>query len=299
MTSAEVAGLVKSREEQLRNLFRRNWRSQSGSMCRNVGASWRKLEPCPGAGLGEDVVCEEEGEESTHWLGHQGCRGHGGLPPPEASSPLVSHCLGSVEPFFFFKFPSSVPIVYGLKPLLCPLELPTHHQEDLHPHPFLQMALLPVALTEPACPQDTAFSSVLCVCLPWPGAAGSGGPGSTVFDAHGCVRNLTASDDLSQLPIFFPILSDPWAVLPHFFKILAPNLKSLLSTAVTWIISDFSILPISQPLGSPPVSRTLHSSCPAPGLLQPPPGQPLPVLHSPLPASAQFCCGFLTRGSFP
>lgn len=30
MTSPEVAGLVKSREEQLRNLFRRNWRSQSG-----------------------------------------------------------------------------------------------------------------------------------------------------------------------------------------------------------------------------------------------------------------------------
>lgn len=86
------------------------------------------------------MVCEEEGEESTHWLGHQGCRGpSGGLPPPEASSPLVSHFLGSVEPFFL-KFPSSMPIVYGLKPLLCPLELPTHHQEDLHPHLFLQMA---------------------------------------------------------------------------------------------------------------------------------------------------------------
>lgn len=27
MTSPEVAGLVKSREEELRNLFRRNWQS--------------------------------------------------------------------------------------------------------------------------------------------------------------------------------------------------------------------------------------------------------------------------------
>ena len=182
-----------------------------------------------------------------------------------------------------------MPTVHGLKPLLCPLELPTHHQEDLCPHPFLQMDPASCcSYRDLPAPQDTAFSSVLCVSFHDPGTSGSGGPGSIVFDLHGCVQNLMASDDLSQPPIFFPILSDPWAVLPHFVKILAPNLQSLLSTAVTWIITDFSILPVSWALGSSsPVTGIFHSSCSAawsPSAL--PLGHSLPVIRSLLSAFA-------------
>lgn len=93
---------------------------------------------------------------------------------------------------------------------------------------FSEWILLPVALTETRLPPRTLPSQLsYAFSFHDPGTSGSGGPGSIVFDLHGCVQNLMASDDRSQPPTFFPILSDPWAVLPHFFKILAPNLQSL------------------------------------------------------------------------
>ena len=81
------------------------------------------------------------------------------------------------------------------------------------------------------------------------------------FVLQGHVQNLMSSDYLSHLPFFFQS-ADPWAVLPHFFKILPPNLISLSSTTLTLIISDYDILPVSWPLGSsPPITLTFHPTC--------------------------------------
>lgn len=68
---------------------------------------------------------------------------------------------------------------------------------------------------------------------------------------------------LSPTSLSFPVISDPWAMLPCCLVSLrlAPNLTSLSNTALILITGDFSILPVSWPLSfSPPSNFVLDPS---------------------------------------
>lgn len=107
-----------------------------------------------------------------------------------------------------------------LKPLLCLLELKTHHQENLLcPHPFIQVFLLFSCFHRNLAVLRTPLSQVVAVfSLPWPQYY-------WVCRSVNCSLCSSLPHSESQVIRYFPpaflslVISDPWALLPRFCKI--------------------------------------------------------------------------------